>query len=558
MSINIIKQYSTANTTSSPGRSIQYIAIHYTAGTSSATGNARANASWFGNPAAQASADFVVDDTEIVQINGDIRNRYCWAVGGRESAKYGGELYGIAKNSNTISIEICSNNKLRKMTYPNDPNYYFTDAAVNNAIELTKYLMKEYNIDADHVVRHYSISGKLCPGISGWNKDSGDDSKWLEFKEKIKDGYEEPKWYRVRLKWSDESSQKGAFINLDKAKECADQNPGYTVFDVDGNAVYTSKGLPSIDSVISNQTKEKSIAFLATLPDYKGLPESKEDYLNKVAELVVKMYPYTLILPSVVIAQAFLENGGGISLDAIELTKRNNLIGQKAELINNTWKNQTVWDGQSFKKKTPEVDGGVPTIIVDSFRIFKNYAYSLLDYEMFLTHVRISDTQYKYRSVVGMTDPLQMITKISQSGYATDPRYITSVMRIIEEHNLTRYDKMAIKALQDEATPDIPTPTPSPEPVPEPTPEPTPAPVDPDQGKQKYYRVQVGVFSTDVSRNILINDIKAATDLSCFSEEVSGRYYVYCGSFQNIEIAKERIDILQSNGFDAFIKEVFV
>lgn len=33
-------------------------------------------------------------------------------------------------------------------------------------------------------------------------------------------------------------SQKGAFKELENAKECADGNPGYSVFDGNGNAVY--------------------------------------------------------------------------------------------------------------------------------------------------------------------------------------------------------------------------------------------------------------------------------------------------------------------------------
>lgn len=45
-------------------------------------------------------------------------------------------------------------------------------------------------------------------------------------------------WYRVRKSWSDEKSQKGAFHDLDYAKACADQNPGYSVFDEDGKAIY--------------------------------------------------------------------------------------------------------------------------------------------------------------------------------------------------------------------------------------------------------------------------------------------------------------------------------
>ncbi|MBD5536266.1 MAG: SH3 domain-containing protein [Lachnospiraceae bacterium] len=46
-------------------------------------------------------------------------------------------------------------------------------------------------------------------------------------------------WYRVRKTWADASSQKGAFKSLENAKKCADENPGYSVFDEDGKAVYT-------------------------------------------------------------------------------------------------------------------------------------------------------------------------------------------------------------------------------------------------------------------------------------------------------------------------------
>ena len=38
-------------------------------------------------------------------------------------------------------------------------------------MELTKYLMKELNIDIDHVVRHYDASRKNCPASmnkNGW------------------------------------------------------------------------------------------------------------------------------------------------------------------------------------------------------------------------------------------------------------------------------------------------------------------------------------------------------------------------------------------------------
>ena len=47
--------------------------------------------------------------------------------------------------------------------------------------------------------------------------------------------------YRVRKTWKDVKSQKGAFYDLSNAKKCADENKGYSVFDENGKAVYTSK-----------------------------------------------------------------------------------------------------------------------------------------------------------------------------------------------------------------------------------------------------------------------------------------------------------------------------
>lgn len=545
--MNIIKQTGTANTTSAPGRQILYLAVHYTAGVSSKPGSASGCAAWFANPAAGGSADYIVDEEELVQYNPDPVNRYCHAVGSK--SKYntqGGRLWGIAKNSNCISLEICSTNSKGKITYPNDPAYSFTDRVLEKAVEAVKYLMDLYGIDADHVIRHYDCNGKCCPGIYGWNKDSGDESKWADFKKRIGGQVEEIK-YKVRLTWGNEKSQKGAFVYLDKAKECANANPGYTVFDLSGKAIYTSKGL-SAASVIANQTKEKSIAFLSTLPDYKGLPSSKEDYINKVSEIAVKLYPYTLILPSVVIAQACLQNGYGIASDAIELTKRSNLIGQKADLINSTWQDQTVWNGEKFSKRTPEVYNGVPTTITDWFRVFPNYAYSILDYELFLTHVKKTATQYKYREVVGMTDPEKVITTIRNNGYATGVTYITNNMRIIKENDLTRFDKVAFKLVQeggDSVIPVVPTPSPAPVSAPAPTP----------SGKRTVYRVQVGAYTTVVSRENKVREIKNATGLDCFYESSGGRYYLFCGSFDQKAKAAQRQALLKGKDIDCFIKE---
>ena len=186
MKINIIKQTGTHGLYSTGRGKDKYLVYHYTAGVTSKKGSARATASWFANPKAGGTADFIVDDEEIVQYNPDPEKYSCWAVGGSAYGNKGGKLHGVATNHNCISIEICSTNKTGRVTNPNDDNWYFTDAALANAAKLGRYLMEVYGIPASRVIRHYDVTGKLCPGIKGWNLENGsDDKKWQTFKAQL-------------------------------------------------------------------------------------------------------------------------------------------------------------------------------------------------------------------------------------------------------------------------------------------------------------------------------------------------------------------------------------
>ena len=185
--------------TKTPNRSIRYIAIHYTAGASSAPGRAiNMKNSW--EKTKRASADFGVDDRDMVQFNPDLNNYYCWSVGDPKNPYGGGgQLYGKATNRNTISIEICSNLSAGySASKANHAGWFYTEKSLDNAVKLVKILMKKYNIDIDHVVRHYDISGKICPGIIGWNnsdlydangnrmKTKNNSNEWKKFKERLK------------------------------------------------------------------------------------------------------------------------------------------------------------------------------------------------------------------------------------------------------------------------------------------------------------------------------------------------------------------------------------
>lgn len=184
--------------TKAPNRSIKYLAYHYSAGASSAPGRAVSMKSTW-EKSQRASADFGVDDRDICQFNPDPKNYYCWSVGDKKNPSGGGgKLYGIATNRNTISIEICSNiKKGADVSKPNHSGWFYTEESLNNAVKLGKILMKKYNIDIDHVVRHYDVSGKLCPGLLGWNDGNvynpdgtktnkkNNSSEWLKFKERL-------------------------------------------------------------------------------------------------------------------------------------------------------------------------------------------------------------------------------------------------------------------------------------------------------------------------------------------------------------------------------------
>ena len=185
--------------TRTPNRKIKYLAIHYTAGASSAPGRAiNMKNGW--EKKKRASADFGVDNRDMVQFNPDLNNYRCWSVGDNKNPySGGGQLYGIATNKNTISIEICSNLKDgADVSKANHEGWYFTDEALNNAVRLAKILMAKFDIPIDRVVRHYDISGKICPGVIGWNDSKiyttngiatskkNNSAKWLAFKERLK------------------------------------------------------------------------------------------------------------------------------------------------------------------------------------------------------------------------------------------------------------------------------------------------------------------------------------------------------------------------------------
>lgn len=90
------------------------------------------------------------------------------------------------------------------------------------------------------------LGQKENPNGKGWAAGAGYGEKILAILKAItgtSGGASSPTevWYRVRRTWADAASQKGAFHSLDNAKNCADENAGYSVFDESGKVLYSSR-----------------------------------------------------------------------------------------------------------------------------------------------------------------------------------------------------------------------------------------------------------------------------------------------------------------------------
>lgn len=152
--LQINKNLTTRNYNQANNRSIKYIVIHYTGNNGD---TAKGNTKYFKSEYRGASAHYFVDENSIWQCVED--KNISWHCGAK---KY---IHKYCRNQNSIGIEMCS----RK-----DANYYFKEETIKNTVELVKYLMQKYNIPIENVIRHYDVTGKVCPepfvrDIKAWN-----------------------------------------------------------------------------------------------------------------------------------------------------------------------------------------------------------------------------------------------------------------------------------------------------------------------------------------------------------------------------------------------------
>lgn len=151
--MKINKKISKYNYSSRYGNKVKYIVIHWVGAVSSA----RNNAMYFATGNRLASAHFFVDAKEIWQ-SVELSNAAWHCGGGLQDWGYkkgGASFFRKCTNSNSIGIELCCIKKKGKVIV--DPK------AVKKAAPLVQMLMKKYNVPITRVIRHFDVTGKVCP-----------------------------------------------------------------------------------------------------------------------------------------------------------------------------------------------------------------------------------------------------------------------------------------------------------------------------------------------------------------------------------------------------------
>lgn len=142
---DIKKMLLTKNENSRPGTALEQVkgvVVHYTAnpGTS-----AEANRNYFeSRKDCPDEIKYKTSSHYIIDINGSIiqcipENEIAYASNNR--------------NADTISIECCHPDKTGK----------FTRQTYQSLVELTAYLCIKYQFDTENIIRHYDVTGKMCP-----------------------------------------------------------------------------------------------------------------------------------------------------------------------------------------------------------------------------------------------------------------------------------------------------------------------------------------------------------------------------------------------------------
>lgn len=153
----------------------------------------------------------------------------------------------------------------------------------------------------------------------------------------------------------------------------------------------------------------------------------KSEFISTIAPIVIAENKKrgNPLFSSVVIAQAICESGWGQSKI---MMKANAIFGIKATKS---------WKGKVYNSKTQECYDGINnTSITACFRAYDSLTESISDYFDLILNLK------RYEKAKFCSTPKECITAIKEGGYATDPKYIETIMTLITMNNLTKFDNV--------------------------------------------------------------------------------------------------------------------
>ena len=159
------------------GTDFQYIVLHYVG----AVSTARNNGSYYGNtPNIGASAHFFVDEKEIVSsVPLSMAAGHCGVDYSDGRAPFWNGKGTLSTNRLSIGIEMCCKKDAKG-------SWYIEPETVTRTVGLVKWLMQEFKIPIDRVIRHYDVCWKRCP--EPWVRDP---AQWERFKNRLIEEEEE-------------------------------------------------------------------------------------------------------------------------------------------------------------------------------------------------------------------------------------------------------------------------------------------------------------------------------------------------------------------------------
>lgn len=106
-----------------------------------------------------------------------------WHCGGSLQGSGGHSFYNICTNANSIGIEcgVCYTENVKEAS-GDSSKWYFTEETQESLVWLVSRLMDEYKIPIDHVIRHYDVTGKICPNPYVKNNNLKTSWTWDQFK----------------------------------------------------------------------------------------------------------------------------------------------------------------------------------------------------------------------------------------------------------------------------------------------------------------------------------------------------------------------------------------